>query len=351
MSVSIGLHLMRSLRGGRVKSNIQIRITERDKSIFQWLYLWKVLPTKVIAIRFFESASPRTAYNRLTTLAKLGYVDLVTTNKSGKEFCWVLGKKGFESLGLDVSKLHDPGFRSEAMEHDLLVASLHIGEWLMGMPDSVKVFTEQQLRRTQYEHYPSWVPRSETHRPDGYWNIPFSGKRRTIAIEVELTRKVAEDYRTVAGFYYRHAKEIFAVIWLVPTISFAKKIQELLLRPSLEHKQNHIFLSLKDFRLKGWHAPFCLEKDSRYSLAKLLTFETQELPPVNLLTCKFFDRRKCAIASAASHSSEVSSFRDRPRSERGLSLLTPIAPHQHSIPLNSPTSHLAEPALSLTNQY
>jgi hypothetical protein len=91
----------------------------------------------------------------------------------------------------------------------------------------VEVFSEQELRRVAIDQYPPWVPRTDGHRPDGYWRVPCLKEKILLALEVELTQKRDLDYSLLAQFYAEE-KSIFRVIWVTRTLSLAKHIQSII---------------------------------------------------------------------------------------------------------------------------
>src|SRR5262249_19078614 len=138
-------------------------------------------------------------------------------------------KNGYEALRPHLPALRSDGYKSEKLHHDLTVTAVHLGEWLSNMPPGSKVFTEQELRRLHFDHFPKWGPRPLTdqtnstylHLPDGYWHLSYGNAALTLALEVELTLKTHARYRKVFKFYADHPG-IFRVIWMVRSMDWGR---------------------------------------------------------------------------------------------------------------------------------
>lgn len=238
----------------------------RDAAVFEFLWRWKLATTRALAEKFFGSAKTDTAYNRLLRLRNVGYLKLRSLDPEGRKFVWTLSQKGFELLTNRLPELNDEGFRSENLEHDHLVTAMHLGEWLVATPENVEIFTEQELRRFHLEHYPSWVPRTDYHRPDGYWRVPYKNRMITVALEVELTPKVDKRYFLVAEFYQKNS-DISRVVWLVRSHGIAKAIQEKFRSAVKSEALIHNFVVRADFESLGWQAPVFLGHEQGRTLA------------------------------------------------------------------------------------
>lgn len=267
--------------GVRVSPSITLRI-------LGFLWQWKLATTAVLSFKFFREIKPHSAYKRLKAIEKRGLIQIIP-DPTGAMFFWVLTKRGFSAIKEHLPALEQDGFKSENMYHDHLVLSFHIGDWLAGLPDGALYIAEQQLRRYPKCEYPAWVPKDDSHRPDGYWSV--GGK--VISVEVELSCKTEGDYYSIALFY-DWQQSIHAVFWLVPSTTIAKRIRNYLESARPARIEMHHFVMLPDFKEKGWAAMLTLGAKQGKTLREILgKYEgnSWELFPTELL----LDIGKCSM--------------------------------------------------------
>lgn len=229
---------------------LKLTPTERDLTIFHFLWRWKFVNTKTLAIKFFDELSPWTAYKRLYRLKKAGFI---TTQhiKMDRAYVWTLSQKGYNKIEELLPFLENPGFKGENPKHDFLVSSVHIGDWLFGAPEGCDLFCEQQLRRYPIDFYPGWVPRCDYYRPDGYWNIKTPSGNSTIALEVELSQKTNSRYEKVTTFFNFYQKVVGA-LWIVPNKPSAKRLLATLNEKSQRESSPHQFVLCNDILKANW---------------------------------------------------------------------------------------------------
>jgi hypothetical protein len=227
----------------------------RDTQLLTFLWKWKVSTSALLMRRFFPLTAPMTAYRRLWTLEKGGFIEAVA-NRSGRKFLWTLTKRGYAAIRHEIPcELKEDGFRSEHPGHDLLTAAFHLGDWMLGSPEGVRSFSEQQLRRYDTEFYPDYVPKTEWHRPDGYLHLGEGALASTFALEVEVSVKKKSRYGGVAAFY--DSSLIAGVWWLVLSKGVARTIDEILRREDRGRGDyRHSFVVFGDFLRAGWGAEF-----------------------------------------------------------------------------------------------
>jgi hypothetical protein len=226
---------------------------ERGAPLLKFLWTWKLVSTAALARRFFPNATnPVSAYNWLLTLKNNGYITL-RTDERGENSLWTLERAGFRAIRDLLPSLREEGYLSEAPYHDWLASAFHLGEWLVERPAGVQTLSEQQLRRLEPEHYPEWTPKDLRHRPDGYWYRVANNGPRTIALEMELTRKKGPLYQSIGSFYGESA-QVNRVLWIVRTFSDARAIHENLDRGPGARANIHSFVMLNSFLKQGWSA-------------------------------------------------------------------------------------------------
>lgn len=311
----------------------------KNTDILLFLWKWKLGTTLHIAKRFFDAHSPHAAYNRLRILRSKGLVTRQYGDLNHETCFWMLTPKGFGEVKQLLPKLKDDGYRSETMRHDFLCAAFQLGDWLKDEPESVELFSEQQLRRLDPSNYPDWVLRTELHRPDGYSRVLINDDWETIAFEVELTHKHDSDYEILAKFYDRQ-DSIFRVLWLVESVSSAHYIQKRLTKSVADKCAIHDFVSLKDFSEHGWLAPILLGLEAGKTISFLLDSGPRTRRE-HVLAGFLVNAGKTPYRSASYPFSEKNQKRDRlgPNPSLSLSqnspLSTSISPAFSNIPAGS----------------
>ncbi len=246
-----------------------------DRNILVFLWQWKLVSSTAIAARFFPGLTSSGANMRLEHLRKLKLIHPYYMNTTEAKVLWSLTVRGFKEAKLALPRLMEDGFRSEHPLHDFYVTAAHLGEWLVGAPADCAMFSEQQLRRYNPDHYPDWVPKTTLHRPDGYWKIQLPQGRVIAALEVELNPKTESRYGVVAQFY-KDQREISRVIWVVPSESIASAIRDALKSSSPLNIGMHTFILLGDFLSQGWQAPIIFGFEAGEPLSCLLLHAHRE---------------------------------------------------------------------------
>lgn len=243
-------------------------ITERDVRILRYLWKWKTLSTSALATKFFPKVSPQGAYRRLIRLEDAGFIQAIDTTKYW-QIIWVLTLKGFKRIRPFLGELSGEGFRSENNMHDHIATAFHLGEWLTHQPAYTQTFSEQQLRRIAPELWDEWVPKFDSHRPDGY-SLYFQGEKKiVVAFEAELTLKDKRRYESVVAFYDTHSSIQF-VFWLVDSKVTLNSMKRTFEKFHVREWSKHHFMLLSDFREKGWHTPFVTGQFQGKALADFL---------------------------------------------------------------------------------
>ena len=235
-----------------IKNKKILLSADRDIPLLKFLWRWKLATTAALKWKFFPSKSAHTTYNQLLRLKNGGFIKHRITDQANG-FVWTLSLKGFKAIQDSLPSLMEAGYDSETLNHDFLVTALHIGDWFISTPPKVKFFTEQQLRRYAVEEYPDWVPKSQSHRPDGYTLLPLKNQLRVVAFEVELSTKPNDKYQEVAEFY-SDEDSIARVIWLVPSASAARRLEEQFSQSGVERSNIHNFITVPDFKNSLWGA-------------------------------------------------------------------------------------------------
>lgn len=233
-------------------------MTERDSSILNFLWKWKLASTGTLHEAIGRPRSPYSTYKALERLERHKFIRTEDTFKQNFS-SWVLTDKGFEVIRETLGELAEEGYKSENHWHDRNVVAFHLGEWATHQLPIVTHFSEQEMRRRPLECYPEWVPKSKDHRPDGYTKISTGDKDTVLAFEVEIWAKALSTYETTLRFY-QLMRGIERIYWLVGD----PLVKEQILRARTcvrENSQNlHVFIHINDYIKFGWDAPVTNER-------------------------------------------------------------------------------------------
>lgn len=222
--------------------------------LLKFLWKWKLVSNAGLARRFFaHTTHPFSSYNWLLRLKHAHYIDQ-RWDEQGQSFLWTLDRAGFCAIKDFLPPLREEGYSSESPRHDWLASAFHMGNWLVRAPAGIQLISEQELRRYETEVYPNWIPKDSSHRPDGYWYRPIPGSARIVAFEMETNRKNASRYEGVGSFYGETA-QISRVLWIVLSLSEAKRIDDHLSKGLGSRTELHSFVRLNSFLKQGWSAP------------------------------------------------------------------------------------------------
>ena len=253
----------------------QKRLGDREITVLVSLWRWGVLSTSALCSRrYFPTACPQRAYNRLLDLRDLRLIEMVGDGKC-QNCGWVLTVNGFRAIREYLPALREEGYCIEHFTHDFLTTTFHLGDWLLRRPENVSLFSEQELRRVALEDFPAWVPTSVWHRPDGYFGFKKDNVYKVVAIEVELNRKPSARYISLAEAYAEDTR-IERVLWLVREQSLALRIQKVM--ADAHSRSLHHFIFLNDFLALGWCAKIANGQDRGKSVRDLLCEIAGEKP-------------------------------------------------------------------------
>ena len=225
----------------------------RDVPLLHFLWKWKLSSTPLLAIKFFAGKKIASAYKRLWELKCHGFIKIKVLDDSGEAKAWCLDQRGFKLIQDDLPALREVGFRSEHPRHDFWCNVLHLGDFAKQAPSDVFIVSEQQLRRFDEEFLPDFIPDPKRHRPDGYWYFSKREKLKTIALEVELSRKETLAFHDAVEFY-RDYRRIDGVLWVMPNLATIDRFMNLVKKLCERRVSVHNFVLFDDFCQNGWKA-------------------------------------------------------------------------------------------------
>ncbi|MGK5085318.1 hypothetical protein WDW37_18690 [Bdellovibrionota bacterium FG-1] len=246
----------------------KLNLNPRDRELLYFLWKWKVCTTAGIARAIFPSFTPQSAYVRLWQLERASFIQC-NSDRIARCHIWTLTRQGFERVQKTLPPLKEEGFKSENLLHDLVTTAIHLGNFMHNVPDGTALFSEQELRRLPLEFYPPWVPRSDRHRPDGYWYVPIGRPMATVALEVELSRKKEVEYEIIADFYAGEP-QVIRVLWLTPVEATSHNLHSKIANALRGRPMIHNFVSYLAFVQAGWEAPIECGPEQGKSIGFLL---------------------------------------------------------------------------------
>lgn len=248
----------RMIRASRRSRGPSFSLTPRDGLIMRYIWRWKVASTASIHDAINRTQSPYSTYKVLERLEKNGFLES-RFHFMDKFNVWQLTERGFFAIKDDLGELKEDGYLSENYRHDRLVQAFQLGEWSTYQMPQVSFFTEQEIRRSEVEEYPEWLPPTNEHRADGYTRLVGQEKSWTLAFEVELSAKGVQRYEGALRFY-RAARGIDRVLWLVGSTEVKKTILRAKACTRDDSSNYHVFVDLNDFLKDGWDAPATNER-------------------------------------------------------------------------------------------
>jgi hypothetical protein len=236
-------------------------LTPRYCQILNYLWRWKLASTASVHEMINRNSSEYSTYKILFKLERSGFVT-TAIDYQGRFSVWTLTKQGFSIVKTHLPELISESFLSANLNHDRLVQSFHLGEWATHQLPEVKFFTRQEIASLDPLDYPSWVPKSKEHNPDGFTQINSFNKIYTFAFEVELIEGRDSKYETILT-YYRHSQQLNRVYWLVADPQIKDKILKAKSTVRDESFNYHVFVDLDDLEKNGWDAAIYNERSEK----------------------------------------------------------------------------------------
>lgn len=278
------------------KTAMNIKLSLSDYNCLKFLWRWKLCTTALIKHAVYKEKTYYRTYRRLRDLA---HARLITSLMStdGNRFVWSISEKGFEIIIDHLPELQSKGFKSENRDHDFWVTAIHLGEWLGSIPRNCGIMSEQQLRHYKMSEYPEWVPKTSTHRPDGWWNINLGKPQNQslIALEVELSRKSPSRYKDVAVYYSKTVRP-YQVIWITTNHREIDFLETTIKAYSFSNAEEQSFLTIDQYIQKQWQSRIEKGKNQGKTLLEILG-KSPENDPKCLSGIFPLDARKCPTVS------------------------------------------------------
>ena len=200
----------------------QLPLTKRDQNLLEKLNTFGLLSTKQIENHIFNNIDKSTVLRRLRILKKRGYL-LVSDGLPRGGLVWTLTKKG--SSRCMCSDGFTKTINRNSLQHDVLLSEIlfHLQKRnILGAWTPEHVLKRKNFGESLYTWH--WS-RRDPHPliPDGLFLTKYDTKRRTIALEVEISNKSIKRYEKLFSFY-RSKRGLWFVWYVVLSKPFGEKL-------------------------------------------------------------------------------------------------------------------------------
>lgn len=257
--------------------------SQLDLRILALVFKWKILPLFIIKAQLLRGEKVKTFEKRVERLVRKGLLKRV--QHLGVIRFLQLTDGGFLRFKQSLDGFKEEGFASEHIWHDFLTMAIQLGAWAWAKPANVEIVSEQEMRRFFLKELPHWLPKIDSHRPDGFTRFKHNGESKVIAFEIEITQKSSERYSPVFQ-YYNSNQDIDLVIWLVKNRSLKNTLVENIRLVNEQGLGKHAFILLEDFKALFWDAMVELGHEPPLTFVELMSrLCRQDVSPLSK-TCR-----------------------------------------------------------------
>ncbi|MCY4513169.1 MAG: replication-relaxation family protein [Bdellovibrionales bacterium] len=206
-------------------SRDQLPLTKRDLLLLEKLDTFGLLSTQQIENHIFNNIDKSTVLRRLRILKKRGFL-LASDGLPRGGLVWTLTKKGISRCMSLYGYIK--AINRNSLQHDVLLSEILIH---LQKRNIVEVWTPEHVlkRKSIGGGLYTW---DWSHRdphpliPDGLFLTEYERKKRTVALEVEISQKTIKRYEKHFSFY-RRRKDLWLIWYVVLNKSFGEKLLSL----------------------------------------------------------------------------------------------------------------------------
>ncbi len=210
-----------------------IRISERDKKIFEFLAKYEVMSSKQIKSLVFNQIPETNFFRRLRELEKAKMVKRMGP-MTDHVYAWLLAEKGKSIMGFEDMDIYKNRL---TLEHDVTLTQLRIVLDLVGLGKNI--IGEGQLRRRAREQRSKHYDQSKKIIvPDALIPVMLNSRAEVFALELELHFKNRQRYIELFKKYIQ-MEGIYAIWYVVPSRSMANRMLEEWDFFNLKHRNNY----------------------------------------------------------------------------------------------------------------
>lgn len=197
-----------------------IRISDRDKRLFETLARYEVMSSRQIRKTVFSEIPETNYFRRMRELEKAKMIRRIGPMLD-HSYAWLLAPTGKERMGFGENDLYKNRL---TLEHDVTLTQVRMVLDSIGLGKNL--ITESQLRRRardQNSRYGDHNKRIVV--PDALIPVMIGERAEVFSLELELTFKNRQRYFELFR-RYRKMEGIFAIWYLVPSRSMGDRMLE-----------------------------------------------------------------------------------------------------------------------------
>ncbi len=195
-----------------------IRISDRDKRIFELLARYEIIGSKQIRKLLFGDIPETNFFRRMRELEKAKMIRRIGP-MTDHSYAWLLGSKGKERMGFGERDL----FKTRlTLEHDVTLTQVRMALDAIGV--AKKFVAESELRKRARLHQTGYLEKKkQVVVPDGLFPVLIKERAEVFALEVELNFKNRLRYQEL---FKRYAKMdgLYAIWYVVPNKSMGDRL-------------------------------------------------------------------------------------------------------------------------------
>jgi len=195
-----------------------IRISDRDKRLFDLLARYEIVDSNGIRQMLFSEIPETNFFRRMRELEKAKMIRRIGPMMD-HSYAWLLGPRGKEMMGFDERDLIKTRF---TLEHDVTVTRVRMGLDAIGLG---REFTsESELRKREIlRRTDTWEKNKPVVVPDGLFPVLIGEERRLFALEVELHFKNRLRYEDLFKRYLK-TDGLYSIWYVVPSKSMGDRL-------------------------------------------------------------------------------------------------------------------------------
>ena len=197
-----------------------LAVTERDKSLFYYLFQDKVADNSHLRKDIFSGASKQAVHRRLNKLISHGFIEATYRREGNNKLIYSLSKKALLKFIGDRADLKCLQRKSSSIAHDL--GLLEIKRKLLKLSTLDTYFSENTLVTGIYDQNET-VKDIRTINPDAILKLKLGNNVFYFPLEYEASAKFAKRYDKLITRYYL-LEEAKAILFISKDIQIQKKV-------------------------------------------------------------------------------------------------------------------------------
>lgn len=207
-----------------MKKKENIKITDRDKKIFMYLFENRLATNLDILHKFYAGKNKRNSRKRLEKLKRNGFIAMAASEGLKQRFFYYLTLKGLETIYSDGHFFKGFRLKSPNPHHDYALASLR--NVLKESKMIHEYYTENMIQSDIKDCFVEKIFKDDGNfSPDALFVTKSKGEKFYNTVELELTQKGVNFYRRKIRKYYLNEK-ISYVLFISNSKTIEKKVMQ-----------------------------------------------------------------------------------------------------------------------------